>query len=182
MGRQVHDKIDEIKAQPRLQVEAFQMPYMDETDPQNPYGPNYERLSYSAKKYYKFLKVKQYVHMAPEDATLLRVADCVLYGGLLLGLGVGVLLAKGGQRVMQYRGYMGGYRFSQKYPQLYFGLIGGGCATETYWQIGGQYGERVVEPLYAKYHQESVQNGFQDYEISCDLGYGAVEYQEMRKS
>jgi hypothetical protein len=36
---------------------------MDETDPSNPYGPNYERLSYETKKYYKFLKIKTYIHM-----------------------------------------------------------------------------------------------------------------------
>ena len=63
--REVHDKIEAIRAQPSLQAESFNMPYMDEVDPQNPYGPNYERLTHSAKKYYKLLKIKQHVHMHP---------------------------------------------------------------------------------------------------------------------
>lgn len=71
------------------------MPYMDEMDPENPYGPNYCRLSYTTKKYYKFLKVKQYVHMSGEDSTLLRQADVGLYGGMGVGLVGGLVLAKG---------------------------------------------------------------------------------------
>ena len=59
----VHDRINEIKNQEIKQVNQFNGPYMDETDPSNPYGPNYERLSYETKKYYKFLKIKTYIHM-----------------------------------------------------------------------------------------------------------------------
>ena len=48
---------------------------MDECDPENPYGPNYERLNYNTKKYYKFLKIKSYVHMEKNDNDLLRYGD-----------------------------------------------------------------------------------------------------------
>ena len=40
---------------------------MKETDPKNPYGPNYEELPQSTKIYYKFNKVKKYVHFSKED-------------------------------------------------------------------------------------------------------------------
>ena len=40
---------------------------MSETDPQNPYGPNYEELPYETKVYYKFNKIRRYIHYTKED-------------------------------------------------------------------------------------------------------------------
>lgn len=36
---------------------------MGENDPKNPYGPNYEELPIDTKIYYKYNRVRQYVHL-----------------------------------------------------------------------------------------------------------------------
>jgi len=40
---------------------------MSDEDPNNPYGPNYIELPYDTKAYYKFTRIRKYVHYTPED-------------------------------------------------------------------------------------------------------------------
>ena len=37
---------------------------MSETDPRNPYGPNFDQLPKEVKIYYKFLRMKAFVHVS----------------------------------------------------------------------------------------------------------------------
>lgn len=58
-------------------------PFMQETDPRNPYGPNYEELPFETKIYYKYNKVKKYVHFAKEDEDVILNANFKFMFGLL---------------------------------------------------------------------------------------------------
>jgi hypothetical protein len=111
----VHSKIKELK-EGEISMTSFHMPYMDEMDPDNPYGPNYSRLTHSTKKYYKLLKIKQYVHLQPQDSSLLRQADIILYGSLLLGAFVGLAVGKLGHKTFLKKNWNGMARFVNKYP------------------------------------------------------------------
>lgn len=51
----------------KIETTNYNVPFLDELDGKNPFGPNYEGLTHSAKKYYKLLKIKQFVHMESED-------------------------------------------------------------------------------------------------------------------
>ena len=43
------------------------LPFIDELDPKNPYGPNFEELPYKTKQFYKFNRMRKYVHFSKED-------------------------------------------------------------------------------------------------------------------
>jgi len=61
----VQDLIDDIKKDATVQIQTmnYNIPFIDEFDPKNPFGPNYEGMKHNTKKYYKLLKIKQFVHM-----------------------------------------------------------------------------------------------------------------------
>ena len=65
---------------------------MDDLDPKNPYGPNYEELSYNTKLYYKFNKVKKHVHFSEKDKNTLLNAHLKMFmataGAFSLSLGI----------------------------------------------------------------------------------------------
>ena len=42
-------------------------PFLSELDKTNPYGPNYEGLPLDTKIYYKFSRIRKYVHYDMED-------------------------------------------------------------------------------------------------------------------
>ena len=42
-------------------------PFLNELDPNNPYGPNFEGLPYESKVYYKFSRIRKYVHYDYDD-------------------------------------------------------------------------------------------------------------------
>lgn len=64
---------------------------MEETDPRNPFGPNYQDLPYDTKVYYKFNKVRKYVHFDKEDQdkVIWNNYEFVLGSTLAIGLTMG---------------------------------------------------------------------------------------------
>ncbi len=56
---------------------------MGENDPKNPYGPNYEELPIDTKIYYKYNRVRQYVHLDDEDTDFLYRSNLKFMGYFL---------------------------------------------------------------------------------------------------
>jgi len=56
----VQELIDDMKTDSNLQIQTmkYNVPFIDEYDPKNPFGPNYEGMKHNTKKYYKLLKIK----------------------------------------------------------------------------------------------------------------------------
>ena len=70
-------------------------PFMLESDPKNPYGPNYEELPYETKLYYKFHRVKKYVHLTQEDQDKMINSNFQFFLGTAASMAFGCLLAYG---------------------------------------------------------------------------------------
>jgi len=56
-------------------------PFMKETDPKNPYGPNFEDLPMETKIYYKYTAIKKFVHFTEPDQKKLLNANLMYIGG-----------------------------------------------------------------------------------------------------
>ncbi len=72
--------------------------YMEETSPKNPFGPNYELLSYPVKVTYKYNSILPYIQLSEEDAHYKRTEELRytgwLVGGILGGAVLGMALRK----------------------------------------------------------------------------------------
>jgi len=140
-------------------------PFMAETDPKNPYGPNYEELPYDTKVYYKFNKVRKFVHFDKEDQEKIVKSNYEFVLGMLGAVGggclVGLLLRKYGLR-----------HFSKidewidSYSHVYYGLFFAGSGTTAYYWYSDKYIKEICEPFIDKYLQQAIKNGFDNYEIS----------------
>lgn len=141
-------------------------PFMPETDPKNPYGPNYEELPYETKVYYKFNKIRKHVHLDKEDDERIVKFNLTfmfgILGSALLGCGVGY-----GIRRAIFKPYF--VRIDDAlidYGRPYYGVFFAGAATIAYNYFSQRYVEEVCIPLTSKYIKTATENGFQDYKIS----------------
>ena len=53
--------------------------------------------------------------------------------------------------------------------QIYYSFVGGMLSTQLYFYLGDHYDKLVVDPLYSRYLDKAIANGFQDYKISDDI-------------
>ncbi len=65
---------------------------MEETSPENPFGPNYHLLPYNAKIGYKFNRIKGFIKPTKEDLVLKEDEDSKFTGLILMGIAGGALL------------------------------------------------------------------------------------------
>ena len=125
-------------------------PYMQETDPRNPFGPNYEDLPYDTKVYYKFNKVRKYVHMDKEDQEKIIWNNYEFLGGtsvvtaLCMGLGYGI-------RYLMVEKYHKGYSLLTNYSNIYYGLFFSAGITTAYYYYTDVYMKDIVYPMLDKY-------------------------------
>lgn len=156
-------------------------PFMEETDPKNPYGPNYEELPFDTKVYYKFNRVKKFVHLSKEDQDTVLNYDFKYFFGTVAAAAIGCLAGYGLKKFV-IRPYLNKLDdWIEQLPHMYYGLYFAGGATLAYYQIGDWYIKDVCYPMLDKYLPEAVKNGFDDYEIS-QFRTVHMEYAEKDKN
>lgn len=149
----------------KLRNEAIN-PYMEETDPRNPYGPNYEELPYETKVYYKFNKVRKFVHLDKDDQDKLLSANFQSIFGTIASTAVGCLFAYGLRRFAIKPNLPRIDETIASHANLYYGFFFAGAGTLAYFQLGDMYIRDVSAPMLDKYLAEAIKNGFDDYKIS----------------
>jgi len=141
-------------------------PFMEEVDPKNPYGPNYEELPFDTKVYYKFNRVKKFVHIDKDDQEKMFNYNFKFIFGILGAVAVGCLTGYGLKRFF-IKPYLSNVDdFLEQAPHLYYGLFFAGSATWAYYKMDELYIKQVCYPLLDKYLPQAITNGFEDYTIS----------------
>jgi len=107
---------------------------MDEMDPKNPYGLNYEELSYNTKLYYKFNRLKKYVHLSEEDKNILLYAQAKIFlattGSFTVSMAIAYFLK---HRI--YPKYIPTlHNLANEYSKFYYALIGASTSTYSYFK------------------------------------------------
>ena len=142
---------------------------VSETDPNNPYGPNYYFLPRQSKVYYKYLRLSKFVHLDKKDEEALLNFNYIFYGGVILSIAAGYFLSKGlmvgivprfAPRV--YMGWSSGSKFMMN------GLMGSLFGSLAYFKLNNYYSNNYIEVLTNKYIDRAIENGFVDYKISED--------------
>jgi hypothetical protein len=140
-------------------------PFMPETDPKNPYGPNYEELPYDTKVYYKFNKVRKFVHFEPEDQEKIVKSNYDftfgMMGAITAGCLFGLVLRRYGlKRIPRIDDLL------ENHTNLYYGFWFAGSGTWAYYALSEVYVKDICDPFLTKYTQKAIENGFDNYEIS----------------
>ena|SRR3990167_4366443 len=143
---------------------------LEETDPNNPYGPNYYFLPRQAKTYYKYLRLCKFVHIEKEDEEAILTFNYLYYGGLGFSLGLGYQVGRVTTSTL----------LKPLAPSLYAGmksnrsifLLHGAFASLAgslaYFKLNDFFSVQYVDVLTRKYLPIAVKNGFKDYSISPD--------------
>jgi hypothetical protein len=140
-------------------------PFMLETDPRNPYGPNYEELPYETKLYYKFNRVRKYVHFEPEDQDKILKSNYDFTFGMIGIVTVGCLAGLALRRYgLKHIGKLD--EMIDNYSNFYYGFFFAGSGTFAYYYMSDKYVKDICEPFLTKYTDKAVANGFDNYEIS----------------
>ena len=143
--------------------------FVDETDPNNPYGPNYYFLPRATKVYYKYLRLAKFVHVEREDEDALLNFNYLYYSAMVLSAGAGFLLSRGASRLVLRRLAPRLFEgFNSAASLLVHSTAGAICCTYSYFYLNDYYLDNYIEVLSRKYLQEAVANGFVDYPVSQD--------------
>ncbi len=141
-------------------------PFMEEVDPRNPYGPNYEELPYDTKVYYKFNRVKKFVHLEKDDQDQMLNFNYKYIFGML---GAAVVGCVGGYAIKRFliKPFFSNFEdWIDQFSGVYYGLFFAGSATLAYYKLDDMYIKQVCYPLLDKYLDQAIKNGFEDYKIS----------------
>lgn len=155
------------KAHPkfRLQDESIN-PFISETDPKNPYGPNYEELPYHTKVYYKFNRLKKFVHLEKEDSEKIMLFNMqfafLALGGAAITSGFAYLM----KRFLIKPNFGTFHEFLDRYSHVYYGVLIAGSTTAVYHYNSKHYIDQICQPFIDKYMAQALDNGFEDYKIS----------------
>jgi len=141
-------------------------PFMEEIDPKNPYGPNYEELPYDTKVYYKFNRVKKFVHIDKGDQETMFNYNFKYVFGMIGAVTLGCLTGYGIRRLFIKPYLTRTEDFIEQIPHLYYGVFFAGSATMAYYKLDEMYTKDICYPLLDKYLPEAIKNGFEDYTIS----------------
>lgn len=142
---------------------------ISETDPNNPYGPNYHQLPYEYKLYYKYLRLKKFIHLSPDDQKA-QINHNYKFYGQIFGAGLGMFALSHTLRLGV---------INRKLPKLmeyldiglspfYYGLFVASGVSYAYGECSSRYIKDFVIPTMENYQDEALKNGFSDYDISRD--------------
>ena len=138
-----------------------------ETDPQNPYGPNYFELHNTIKIYYKFLRIRKYVQADPEEEDEFLKYNYKFYFGVIGAAMLGYLSAFYVANLV-FRPFSRVLTHTNRWRGFYYGIFGGTSAALAHSYLYTQFAREYCIPFIEKYKKEAIKNGFDDYEISPD--------------
>lgn len=162
----------------RLKDEGTINPFFKETDPRNPYGPNFEELPYLTKVYYKFSRMRKFVHFDTEDQHLIARENWIFYIGVLGSGTLAMLTGVVFRKFILQKYFENLYKWTDFYAPIYYGLLGAGAVTGWYSYRDDYYTEHVCLPLLEKYISTAIDHGFDDYEISAMKTYRPSKNQQ----
>eukprot|EP01016_Furgasonia_blochmanni_P022557 TRINITY_DN2454_c0_g2_i10.p1 TRINITY_DN2454_c0_g2~~TRINITY_DN2454_c0_g2_i10.p1 ORF type:complete len:197 (-),score=25.90 TRINITY_DN2454_c0_g2_i10:65-655(-) len=134
------------------------IPFLAETDPRNPYGPNYETLPYSTKVVYKFNRLKKHIHMTPEDHNLYIYFHYETLASIIFGVGGGALLALGLKRFVFRPLFPRAYERIDEHNKIFSGFFAALCSTGLYVYSSERYTKYVCEPYIERYVDQAIKN------------------------
>jgi hypothetical protein len=141
-------------------------PFMLETDSKNPYGPNYEGLPLESKIYYKYARVKKFVHFADEDSKMVIDTDMKWLLGIFCYVSAGAISSIFLKNLVAKRSSKRIFELLDTYSTLYYGVAVAQAFTSGYFALNSYYVKTVCNPMIDKYLKQAIDNGFEDYEIS----------------
>lgn len=110
-------------------VQNLNSPFLSELDPTNPYGPNFEGLPLESKIYYKFSRIRKFVHYDYEDQRKIMLSNIGFVAGMLGSGLLGVALAKISMKFAKGKRM---FEILEDYQHLYYAVMGSGGATAFY--------------------------------------------------
>ena len=141
---------------------------VSEYDPTNPYGPNYHMFDREMKLYYKFIRMKKFVHVDKEDKDRYIDYNFDFYS-FLSGAAVAAFF---GTYLINRFVFLPRIPYFGEFIKSNFVLAGGCMAGATVFLLfdykNDQFINEYCDGFLEKYVEEAVLNGFEDYEISED--------------
>lgn len=141
---------------------------MTDTDPNHAYGPNYYMLPKELKTYYKYIRMRKYVHVKLEDEKEIIGFNFKFYGAIVSSaLGV-YFLSKGIDKFILKNYFKSAHRHVKKLPVMYFGVPASIAGSLCYGYMNAYFIRNYCVDFLENYRAEAVSNGFEDYPISED--------------
>lgn len=141
---------------------------MADTDPNHAYGPNYYMLPKELKTYYKYIRMRKYVHVKLEDEKEIIRFNFNFYLTIFSSVFGVYLLGKGVNQFVLKNHFKHAHRHVKKLPVLYFGVPASLAGSLCYGYMNAYFVRNYCGEFLDKYRQEAVDNGFDDYPISED--------------
>ena len=153
----------------KISVDSRIAHFIEETDPNNPYGPNYYFLPHYTKQYYKYLRMSKFVHIDRMDEEALLNFNYIYYTSIILSTSLGYYISKGVSSVLLRRLTPRFYSLmTASFAIPFHGVTGSILCTSTYFYMNDYYSDNYTRVLYNKYINDAINNGFVDYPISVD--------------
>ena len=124
---------------------------MLESDPRNPYGPNYEELPHLTKMYYKFTKMKKYIHFDSADEEKMMQANYKFLLGLLGTFSLSFILAYATKEFILQRVWRSFYISLHDHGKYYYSFCGAAVTTIAYYKFSEIYINELCTPMLDKY-------------------------------
>lgn len=144
-----------------------------ETDPNHAYGPNYYMLPRTLKLYYKYMRMRKFVHVQIEDEKEIINFNYLFYGTTAAATFgtygffkiLSSMLSKSGNPNVSSLG-----RACLKAPVFAFGVPASIAGSLAYGYLNVYFVKNYVVNFLDKYRKEAIDNGFDDYQLSEDKG------------
>lgn len=143
---------------------------ISDTESSNPYGPNYILLPYETKLYYKWLRLKKYIHLSEVDQERHINQNYIFYGSLIATGLTMYSLAYLTKNYMLVKSFPKTYDLFNEMPAIYYGLWISAGVSKTFTAVNTYHINDYVIPNLEKYIDEAKENGFANYEISQTVG------------
>lgn len=144
-----------------------------ETDPNHAYGPNYYMLPRTLKLYYKYVRMRKFVHIALEDEKQIIDFNYVFYGSTLAATmatyGLFKLASLSLKKVSNPNIASIG-RACLRAPIFAFGVPASLAGSLVYGYLNVYFVRNYVVKFLDKYTTEAIVNGFENYDLSEDKG------------
>lgn len=146
---------------------------ISETDPNHAYGPNYYMLPRSLKLYYKYMRLRKFVHIQLEDEREIIHFNYTFYGSTALSIfgtyglfyGLYSLMKRSSNHRISNLGFS-----LLRMPVFSLGVPASLAGSLVYGYLNVYFVKNYVEKFLEKYTAEGVENGFENYDLSEDKG------------
>lgn len=146
---------------------------ISETDPNHAYGPNYYMLPRTLKLYYKYVRMRKFVHVKIEDEKEIIDFNYQFYGSTVAATfgtyGVFRVMANILNKSSNPNIASVG-RSCLRAPVFAFGIPASIAGSLVYGYLNVYFVRNYVVKFLENYKTEAVSNGFDDYVLSPDKG------------